>query len=245
MIISLLLPTRKRPDQFKRFFESAINNANNPDNVFFSVYIDDDDNETKDVISELNYEYRRNQNIIKYKIGPRIVLSQMWNEAYSNAVESDIYGHMGDDIIFQTQGWDTKVKNAFREIPDKVAFVHGNDGFWEGKLGTHGFLHKNWINTVGYFVPPYFSSDYNDTWLTEVADRIDRHIYLPDLLTEHMHWTFGKGPKDQTHIDRIERHKKDNVKALYDSKQTERDSDVKKLQEFIDNFAREGEMLGE
>ena len=42
---------------------------------------------------------------------------------------------------------------------------------------THGFLHRNWVETVGYFVPPYFSSDFNDTWLNEVADMIGRKIY--------------------------------------------------------------------
>ena len=100
-------------------------------------------------------------------------------------------------------------------------------------FGTHGFIHRNWVDTVGYFVPPYFSSDYNDTWLNDVANMIDRRIYV-DIKTEHMHPAFNKGPMDQTHIERLQRHQEDNVDALYATKLPERQADADK---FIDAYS--------
>lgn len=165
--------------------------------------------------------------------GPRIVLSKYWNECYEKS-RGDILMHCGDDIIFRTESWDTKVKETFNDYPDNIVFVYGNDGsgVHDGKFGTHGFIHRDWAEAVGYFVPPYFSSDYNDTWLNDVAKSIGRHKHI-DILTEHMHPDLGKGPLDQTHRDRIKRHFKDNVTLLYESKSSERKEDADKLRRHI------------
>ena len=177
---------------------------------------------------------------ISYVSGERIVLSQMWNECWKVA-KGEIYFHCGDDIIMRTQGWDTQVVNKFNQYEDHIMFVHGNDLYhpFPG-FGTHGFIHKNWTDTVGYFVPPYFSSDYNDTWLNEVSDMIMRHFYVP-IITEHMHCVVNKSEIDETHRERLIRHRNDNVDELYRSLRSERVRDAEKLQEFIDNFDDEGE----
>lgn len=211
-MISVLLPSRGRPTEFKRLYDSAMDTAKGP--IEFVVYRDIDD----------PTEYHQADNITFIK-GERIVLSQMWNECYRQA-KGPYYMHCGDDIIFRTPGWDEIVMNAFPE--DKIAFVFGNDGYWGNTFGTHGFIHKNWIEAVGYFVPPYFSSDYNDTWLNDVAKLIGRRLYV-DILTEHMHFAFGKGPLDQTHQERLDRHQADNVDQLYVDKSSERDADAEKL----------------
>jgi hypothetical protein len=133
-----------------------------------------------------------------------------------------------DDIEFQTKHWDVMVQHAFAECPDKILFVHGDDGHWGAKFGTHGFVHRKWVEAVGYMSPPYFSSDYGDTWLNEVANALDRRRYLP-FVTEHMHFLWGKGKLDQTHKERLERHKQDNVDQLYRDLAPERAKDVEKL----------------
>ena len=137
--------------------------------------------------------------------------------------------HAGDDIVFRTKEWDRILQEKFNEFEDNIVFVFGDDGSpHNGTFGTHGFIHRKWVETVGYFVPPYFSSDYNDTWLNEVAQKINRHVHIP-ILTEHMHPDFNKGPVDKTHKDRYERHKKDNVKQIYEDRHEDRLSDADKL----------------
>lgn len=194
-----------------------------------SLYVDEDDTKTQKsaVVKEKN---------VVITVGPRIVLSKTWNEAYKKAT-GEIFMHMGDDLIFRSKNWDDHVVKVFKKYPDRIAFAFGDDGFWKEKFGTHGFIHKNWIDTVGYFVPPYFSSDFNDTWLNEVAEVIGRKFYMPKVYIEHMHPMFNKAPWDKTHLERLERGKKDNVTLLYASKIHERIADANKLAKFITEFA--------
>lgn len=220
MKISLLLPTRGRPCDLKRFWDSAYSLASQPDKLEIVVYMDEDDGSYATVIPQMTG--------LRIVRGGRIVLSQMWNECWKVAT-GEIYGHMGDDIIFRTPGWDDVVRRYMNIHPDHIAFIYGRDGASPDTFGTHGFIHRNWTDVVGYFVPPYFSSDYNDTWLNDVAKMVERHVYAPELLTEHMHWTFGKHAKDQTHLDRIARHTADRVEQIYAEKEAERILDAEKL----------------
>jgi glycosyltransferase involved in cell wall biosynthesis len=218
--ISILVPTRGRPESLVRLVGSAVQTAAGP--VEFVFYVDDDDQasaDALDVMAHLNVRYIR---------GERVVLSEMWNRCAEKA-NADVMMHCGDDIIFRTPGWDVKVLAEFAKHPDGIVLVHGNDLFQGGNLATHGFLHRRWVEAVGHFVPPYFSSDYNDTWLTAVADEIGRRVYLPDVVTEHLHPLAGKGEWDLTHRERLERHQKDDVGALYASLAYERANDVAKL----------------
>lgn len=240
--ISLLCPTRGRPDFMESVVGSAMETATEKDSLQFIFYIDNDDTPSIAKAKELGEKYENPLSLgcidcpltIRFVVGERIVLSKMWNECHMLA-DADIFMHLGDDIIFRTQGWDMIVRSKFNEFPDKIAFVHGYDGLQHMSFGTHGFLHRNWTDTVGYFVPPYFSSDYNDTWLNNVADMIGRNCYV-DIYTEHMHPGAGKHFYDQTHQDRLKRHFEDNVQQKYNDLQHERDADADKLRKFIAEY---------
>lgn len=240
--ISILVPTRGRPANMTRLVESAFTRAAYPETIEVIFYIDDDDHESVDEARRLNVHlFERFAGTmsgapIKYVKGPRIVLSEMWNECARQAY-FDVMMHCGDDIVFQTDRWDSVVLSTFSKYPDRIVLVHGRDGYQDERLATHSFLHRNWVNITGYFVPPYFVSDYNDTWLTEVADKLGRRAYVPELYTEHMHPVIGKGPLDKTHEERLARHQQSDPAAIYAAKSAERDDDVAKLREFIERMA--------
>ena len=224
-LISILCPTRGRPDFMERLVQSAWDTSSSS-NLECIFYLDDDDEPSL----EKSFQIVECETVI----GPRINLSQAWNKAYEKA-SGEIFFHAGDDLIFKTQNWDEMVRLQYRESKDKILFVGGQDGFHapEKNFLTHGFLHRNWVETVGYFVPPYFSSDFNDTWLNELADMIGRKIYMKDLLIEHMHPLAGKHFWDRTHQERLERHRKDKPQDLYAEKAEERRKDAEKLNQFI------------
>jgi len=218
MKISILLPSRNRPVEFERMWRSAINTADNVEDIEFIVYRDIDDHS--------EYKYPIQHRVVK---GGRVVLSQMWNLCIPVA-EGEIFMQCGDDIVFLTKGWDTLVRNAFEASPDKILFVHGDDGFWSSSFGTHGFVHRKWYEILGYFTPPFYSSDYGDTHINDIADILGRRMYLP-FVTEHLHFLFGKSKVDSTYAERLERHKKDKPTELYNSPEMVkgRVEDTKKL----------------
>lgn len=220
-MISVLVPTRGRPVSVRRLAESALETARTE--VEFVFYVDDDDpTDTADVCGRYG----------RALVGPRVVLSEMWNRCAELACH-DVRMHCGDDIVFRTAGWDQRVLDEFDRWPDRLVLVHGRDGYKDETLATHGFYHRRWTEVVGYFVPPYFSSDFNDTWWTEVADALERRVYLPDVYTEHMHPAAGKGPLDRTHRERLERHARDDVAGLYRRLASQRAADVAKLRAAI------------
>jgi glycosyltransferase involved in cell wall biosynthesis len=224
--ISIVLPTRNRPESLERLYLSAMTTAAHPENVEFCVYVDDDDART---IEKLNLLNKPN---IQATIGPRVVLSSMWDIAAKKAT-GEVFLQSGDDCIFRSWNWDVYVAAAFRGSSDRLIVVHGRDGLHDDKFGTHPFIHRRWIDTVGYFIAPYFSSDYGDTWLNDLANALGRRVYIPEVYTEHMHPLAKKANWDQTHLDRLARGKADDVDKLYASLEAERSRDVEKLRAAI------------
>lgn len=244
-MISICCPTRQREDDIERLIATSTKCADNPIELEYVFYIDSDDdsyssfiptNYSSGGITMLGWPFLVQS---RWVIGERyaIKMSDMWNKCQEVAT-GPYYFLAGDDVAFRTQGWDTKFMEAFDEFPDKIAFIHGLDGSVHDDVGhgTHGMIHKNWVDTVGYAVPPYFSMDYIDTWLNQVADMIGRHVQLKDVLTEHMHIGFGKAEVDQNYTDRTERGWKDNVSELYNSLHDERVENAAKLTKFIEEF---------
>lgn len=224
-LISVLVPSRFRPDLFKRMYDSLVATTVYPRQVEVVVYLDSDDPTKAEYPNETYVP-------IWYRGGERCLLSEAWNYCYRHA-SGEILMHCGDDITFDTPGWDKMVRDAFAEVPDKILFAHGDDLGPHGKeFGTHGFVHRRWVEALGYFVPPLFSSDWNDVWLNEVADLIGRKQLLP-FVTEHHHYTFGKAERDQTHAEREERGARDDVVNLFKQTAAERKADVQKLKKVM------------
>lgn len=217
MRFTLLIPTRGRPDELTRCVESAFETADDPDRVEVWCYRDDDDS-----------AYDGLDLPVRWVTGPRVTLSRTWN-VLDAAAGGDIVCHCGDDLIFRTDGWDTAVQSAFEQYGDRIAFVYGRDGAQDANLGTHGFVSRQWIDAVGYFCPPLFSHDYNDTWLNEVSEVLGRRVFLPDVLMEHMHWIWGKSEHDQTYLDHEAFGVRDNVRQLWADTVDLRRRDVDRL----------------
>lgn len=218
--VSVLLPSRGRSGSLVDLVRSAGETAVNP--VEFVVRLDDDDPHLPD------YQEAPFGAGVRLLLGPRRVLSECWNECAA-AARADVLMHCGDDIRFRTDAWDVLVLAEFERWPDRLVLVHGRDGIQDERVATHGFYHRRWMETVGYFVPPYFASDYNDLWWTEVADAIDRRRYLAAVYTEHLHPAAGKWPMDQTHVERLARHSAEDCDGTYRRLAPERAADAEKL----------------
>ena len=225
-MISLLLPSRKRPKIFSRMVSSVRGTATNP--VEIVARFDDDDLESAEAA-------RQDGAIVL--VGPRLrEITAAWNECFDSC-SGDIVAQANDDIVFRTPGWDVMVEKAFIEVPDKILLVHGDDVFGHrGNFGPHPFVHRKWVEALKYFIPPYFCSDFGDAWPNELADRIGRRRFVPFEI-EHRHFSHGfPEMEDETTKDRLARHAEDDPDSIYYSqeKMAERARDAQKLAALMD-----------
>jgi hypothetical protein len=205
----------------RRLVESIYATAATPVEVVFRLDLDDAASIAEAVQLGMS-------GTVRHVAAERGVLSDLWNDAAAIAT-GDILMMCGDDIVFRTNGWDVRVAETFEQVPDRIALVFGNDLIQHERHATHPFIHRRWYEAVGYLTPNGFSCDWCDTWLNEVAVALGRRIYLPDVITEHMHPVAGKARLDESHRERLARGRRDNVRALYESREAERAVDIEKL----------------
>jgi hypothetical protein len=181
-MISILTPTRGRPENVKRLVDSVFATAKNPGEVEILFYVDSDDESFPEELQSENVRLIR---------GPRLWISVIQNILYANC-RGKIIMYAGDDLVFKTAFWDEKVSDAMNQYSDKLALVYANDLATYGEsLATHGFVHREWIETVGVFLAPGRGS-LSDLWLTEVARKLGRLHYLDDVHIAHVHYRQGE-----------------------------------------------------
>src|SRR5208282_5424812 len=174
-MISILLPTRKRPKKLERL----VNSLRETSSVFpeIVVYIDDDDLESLVKAEELKLK------IVK---GPRLrCLSNAWNKCYDNCT-GDILVTCGDDVVFRTQNWDKMMEEKFESYLDHIVMVYGQDIIDNVPTPSvsHPVIHRRCVEIAGYFSPPLFRG--NDLWWRDVFVFLGRAINLPFVM-DHMH----------------------------------------------------------
>ena len=101
--LSVLLPTRGRPEKLARMLDSLFALAARPEAVEAVLRIDDDDRDTQVV------DFRRwNCQVV---IGPRQSMGAL-NTACLNAMRHDLFVTSNDDLIVRTEGWDQRIRAA-------------------------------------------------------------------------------------------------------------------------------------
>ena len=169
-MISILTPSRSRPQYALRMINSAKDTAGMP--IEIKLYLNEDD--------PLLSDYTNNLDSSMYTVGPNQSTSYSWNLMAEQA-QFDILFLVGDDCNFVTQNWASKVLSAFGQYPDKIACVYPRAPSVSKYKSPHFCLHKNWITTLGYFLPPHFYHWYVDTWILEIAQQLGRHHLITDF----------------------------------------------------------------
>jgi hypothetical protein len=220
-MISICVATRARPEVFAIMCLTALTLASTPDDIEFVSYHDIDD--------KSQYTYFGNHQEI---IGARTTGSEMYNECQAIA-KGDIYMMIADDFRFETPGWDKVVKESFDLYPDKIVLVWPDDRLYRSRFAQSLFLHKNWVDTVGYFATPYFATQYLDSWWNDVSKMINRRHFMRYTIVKH-YWVAD----DTTHIDYMKRSRGENARRRFSSEEMviKRKEDAQKLQRFIDTY---------
>lgn len=218
-MITILTPSRSRPAHAQRMITTAIATAGMP--IEIKLYLNDDD----PVLSQ----YTDNLDPSLYTVGPNQSTSYSWNLMAEKA-KHDILFLVGDDCKFETRDWASMILSAFDQYPDKIACVYPRAPSVSKYKSPHFCLHKNWINTLGYFLPPHFYHWYVDTWILEIAQRLGRHHLISEfeLPIENV--------KDKVTSDYHSSWMKQKDEWMWDKTVRHRESDEQALQYFIDRF---------
>lgn len=133
-----------------------------------------------------------------FVIGEAIGISKAWNDLASRC-EGNLLVMAADDQTYNDFGWDDRLDRETLNYPDEIFCMWFNEGHWGAELCTFPIVSRKWCLTLGYFTTGLFECLYDDMWIWEIAKRVDRLHYIPDILTEHLHWGYGKAAIDETY----------------------------------------------
>lgn len=214
--VSLLTPSRGRPDLCERMVESFWGTVEGPAECL--LYVDDDE----------MFPYLTKGMKVTMMSGPQRRCGVVWNEL-AEISTGDLLMMGNDDLIFRTPGWN----KMLQDLPEDGIFVAWFDDGSGKAPGRCAFpiVSRRWYETLGYFTPECFHYLYNDTWITDIGKKLGRLFYIPDGLVEHMHFAFGKAPKDKTYMMHREGagDKRGVDGQTFLDTATQRNEDVKKL----------------
>jgi glycosyl transferase/beta-hydroxylase protein BlmF len=193
MRIDLICPSRSRPQRFKAMVDSALALATHPESVITYLMLDRDDPKLEEYALHPQVALYMNQT-------PGRSVPAMMNEL-SVYTQGDLLFAASDDILFRTTGWDDILRETFERHEDRLLVAYTNDGRDRDKC-THFAVHRRWLEVSGYYVWPGFEHFYADEWCYRIGAAIGRSVYLRNLVTEHMHYRFGKSKKDETYASK-------------------------------------------
>lgn len=196
--ISLLLPTRGRPELVKRFLRSVVEQSTHPALIEVILCVDDDDVESHGIIFD--------ELALKLVIGPRQTMGAYNAECLRNA-SGEITIAVNDDIVVRSKGWDEKVRELDARYPDGIYLGYGNDLFKGPKLCTFPILSRKTCSVLAEPYPAIYKGAFIDVHLMDIFRRLEKRgyariAYAPDIVFEHVHYRNNADLLDETYTDR-------------------------------------------
>ncbi len=176
--ISILLPTRGRPEYLTNVFGSIEETTKDKNSIDVWVYVDDDDVITRKYINDDlfgNYGFE-----ITWFLGKRTrTMGEMMNTLRQKCTTNPgIYTPIPDDYLFITEHWDDIVREAFNSYPDRIALAYAEDPMAGPNQVTFAWVSAEWANVLGRYHTEFFPFWYDDSWLDQVAQMAQRKVKL-------------------------------------------------------------------
>jgi hypothetical protein len=187
----VLVPSRERPWNVERLSRTAAETMSGIADLLF-IFDEDDPRLLENIAAMGEYGWR-------YEVQPRLITVPKVNLAASRHMDERIIMFLGDDHVPHTVGWDTSVVKAIDDL--------GGTGFaypWGlGRTDTPEIcaISTDIIKALGWFGLPSIKHFYVDNVWADIGNGAGCITFLQDVVLEHMHWTFSKGPRD--HINEL------------------------------------------
>lgn len=182
-MIALLCPTRNRQRQFDRMCASVI--ATKSDDTTVKII-----EGTNDASSYAFWKFPLDCPTV-----------YMWNklaEIALNMPDNKLFMLAADDIIFDTPGWDKALIEHYNALGNKIHVYHLQDS--RDLIGTpHPIVTREYIEAMGYFMPPLFLHWYVDSWTVSMARAAKCFTHLNKFKLIHDKPS-DQGKPDETHL---------------------------------------------
>ena len=172
-MLSVLMPSRGRPQECKRAYESALKTAKG--SIEILVYLDNDD------ATLSAYE-------TPHTVGPPLRCAQA-NRELLKVAKGDLFYFGSDDQVWETVGWDTRLAELMPD--DGLSVLYPRD-MEKGQKGMNPVWSRKFADLFGHY-PDYFVHFGPDTWLIDIARRAGTLIHAKDVFIRH------KRLRDATH----------------------------------------------
>lgn len=187
-MITIICPTRGRPELCKRMVESALSTAEGKINIYLGIA-----GGTNEIYDNIKNEVQ------KFSVGelPTVAVSNFLADCCINNTSSKLLAMIGDDVIFSTKGWDTALLAHYNKLENKQHVYSFLDS--RSNEGTpHPIVTREYVETMGYFMPPLFLHWFADTWTVDIAKYAGCFTHLKDFLLVHDKPS-DRGVSDATH----------------------------------------------
>lgn len=189
--ILIKFPTRNRRDKFFKVLDLYYQYIDDKENTYFLITCDNDDNSMN------------NQEVIdKFKTYNNLSVDYSNNKSKIQAINYGIDEHLfdilvvaSDDMIPQTKGFDNIIRDKMNEyFPNYDGILWFNDGYQGNNLNTLPILGVEYYDRFGYVYHPSYKSLWCDNEFMEVANKLNKQVYINDVIIKHEHqvWTGEK-----------------------------------------------------
>lgn len=196
MTLGILLPTRGRPHNLDRFITAVEGTA---EDWHLYVRLDTDDPQAAQYDEILSAKHPR----ISVFHGDRIRFGPSLNEMAACAERDGVshVGMFGDDVVPETEGWDTQLVEA---LGDNLGVAYGDDGLRNKHapdLPTHYVTQTEVYRRLGYLAPPAIQHLFLDNVARDIGKYLKNFVYAP-VKIRHLHpWAEGEHLHDATYSE--------------------------------------------
>lgn len=165
--------------------------------VSFYIYLSDDDPSLENYNDVIGLSVEQN---VFVTVGPPVTTVHIWNKLANKAlaVGCSLFMLAADDIIFETKGWDEALIKHYEGLENKIHVYHLLDSRDSGGF-PHPIISREYIDAMGYFIPPIFLHWFTDTWTIDIARSNGCFTHLSDYMLIHAKPS-DKGMPDETHL---------------------------------------------
>ena len=181
--LSLIVPTRRRPDQLQSMLASLRANAARPHTFEVVLVIDSDDPGSVQV-------HQYGLRIRRVVVPPGQPMGALNMTGYLHSA-GDFIMLLNDDVRARTKGWDDRILAACQHFLDRIALVHVNDTIFQDALCTFPVVSRAFCELAGGVCPPQYLRYRIDDHIDDVFNLLvllgtQRTIYMPDVIFEHL-----------------------------------------------------------